>query len=309
MKTIAGLFDSLDHAHAAVRALGDLGLAHSEISLVAHDASGEYGQALNRADWGKTTAPSAGAATGAVLGGLAGLLAGLGALVIPGIGPVLAAGPLGSALTGRVGSAVGAMGGGLLGALAGMGIPETKAQYYAEGVRRGGALVTVRVNDNMENQVQDVMRRHYAVDIERRAEDWRRRGWTGYNPRSEPYTAEQVAEERRAYNVASGAHALGNTALSSNPENASDIMESYRQHHRTIYGTTSHSFEAYRPAYEYGRSLRNDARYRGWGWDRLEPEARREWERRYPNSAWDEFKAAVRHAWEDVKEPAGGERR
>jgi hypothetical protein len=302
MRTIAALFDQMDHAHAAVRDLRDLGISNNEISLVAHDVAGEYGQSLNRADWGKAPAKgdgaAAGAGIGAVLGGLTGLLVGLGALVIPGIGPVLAAGPLGSALAGLVGAGVGAVGGGLagglLGALVDMGIPEEEAHYYAEGVRRGGALVTVRADDTLESQVREVMRRHHAVDVERRAEDWRQRGWTGYNPRSEPYTAQQVAEERKAYTMAAGAGTLGSM---------DDSL--YRSHYQTTYSGTGRSYDLYRPAYDYGRSLRDDTRYRGWTWDRVEPEARRDWERRYPNNAWEDFKAAVRHAWENVKDAVG----
>src|SRR5689334_4327060 len=104
MKTIAGLFDNLDAAHAALRDLRDLGLPSSDVSLVAHDLAGEYGQSLNGADWNNPPAggdaTAAGAGMGAVLGGLAGMLVGLGALIIPGIGPVLAAGPLATVLSG-----------------------------------------------------------------------------------------------------------------------------------------------------------------------------------------------------------------
>jgi hypothetical protein len=312
MRTIAALFDQMDHAHAAVRDLRDLGLSNKDISLVAHDVAGEFGQSLNRGDWGKAPAKgdgaAAGAGIGAVLGGLTGLLVGLGALVIPGIGPVLAAGPLGSALAGLVGAGVGAVGGGLagglLGALVDMGIPEEEAQYYAEGVRRGGALVTARVDDMLESQVRDVMRRHHAVDVERRAEDWRQRGWTGYNPRSEPYTAQQVADERKAYTMAAGASTLSNMATP--PPNAVNMSDAlYRDHYQTNYSSTGRSYDLYRPAYDYGRTLRDDTRYRGWTWDRVEPEARRDWERRYPNNAWEDFKAAVRHAWENVKDAVG----
>jgi hypothetical protein len=106
MKTIAGLFDDLNAAHDAVRDLRDLGLGSSDVSLVAHDVAGQYGQSLNRGDWTAPTqdATATGAGMGAVLGGLAGLVVGLGALVIPGIGPVLAAGPLATVLSGIFGA-------------------------------------------------------------------------------------------------------------------------------------------------------------------------------------------------------------
>src|SRR6185437_13482826 len=86
-----------------------------------------------------------GATTGAVLGGGAGLLAGLGMLAIPGVGPVVAAGWLVATLAGAgAGAAVGAAAGGLVGSLTAAGVPEREAHVYAEGVRRGSSLVTVR---------------------------------------------------------------------------------------------------------------------------------------------------------------------
>jgi hypothetical protein len=284
--------------------------------LVAHDVAGEYGQTLNTGDWKNTTgtgdATAAGAGMGAVLGGLAGMLVGLGALIIPGIGPVLAAGPLATVLSGIIGAGVGAVGGGiaggLIGALVDMGVPEDQAQYYAEGVRRGGVLVTARVPDDQESQVRNVLNRHNAVDVERRANDWRTRGWTGYDPTAQPYTREQVAEERRTYGYGtsgmSGGMSSGMSSgtMSSGMSNTfTDNEAYYRRHYAGTYGATGRDYDAYRPAYEYGQSLRSDPRYRDWDWERVEPEARRDWETRYPNNAWADFKAAVRTAWENVK--------
>src|ERR671920_1144773 len=78
---------------------------------------------------------------GGLIGGTLGLLAGVGALVIPGIGPIVAAGTIASTLAG---AGIGAAAGGLLGALAGMGIPEEEARHFEQGVQSGGILVTVR---------------------------------------------------------------------------------------------------------------------------------------------------------------------
>jgi hypothetical protein len=69
-----------------------------------------------------------------------GLVAGLAALAIPGVGPIIAAGPIFTALTG---AGIGAAAGGLIGALANTGMPEEDARIYAEEVRRGGVLVIV----------------------------------------------------------------------------------------------------------------------------------------------------------------------
>jgi hypothetical protein len=139
---------------------------------------------------------AAGAVTGGVVGGAAGLAASLMGLAIPGIGPIIAAGPIVSLLTG---AGVGAVAGGLIGGLTDMGVSESDAQYYAEAVRRGGALVTVRADDARAERAADIMRAHGAVDIERRAEQWREHGWTGFDENAQPYTTDQIDRERDWY--------------------------------------------------------------------------------------------------------------
>jgi hypothetical protein len=89
-----------------------------------------------------------------------------------------------------VGAGVGAATGGVLGALIGAGIPEEDAHYYAEGVRRGGTLVTVSTDDVSGNTVYNIMRRHHAVDIDERGTQWRESGWDRFNPDAEPITQE-----------------------------------------------------------------------------------------------------------------------
>ena len=139
---------------------------------------------------------AAGAVTGGVVGGAAGLAASLMGLAIPGIGPIIAAGPIVSLLTG---AGVGAVAGGLIGGLTDMGVSETDAAYYAEAVRRGGALVTVRTDDARAERAAEVMRAHGAVDIERRVERWREHGWTGFDGNARPYTPEEIDREREGY--------------------------------------------------------------------------------------------------------------
>lgn len=295
MKTVVGLFDQIEAAHAAVQDLRDLGLPSSAVSLVAHDATGEYGQALtgeaSPAAPAITDATAAGAGMGVVLGGLAGLLVGLGALILPGIGPVLAAGPLAAVLSGLVGAGLGAVGGGLAGGLIGalidLGVPEDQAQYYAEGLRRGGALVTAHVADHQEHAARARLNRHHPVEVERRVAAWRAAGWTGYDPTSPPFSPEQLAAERRAYAPVEAP--------------AVDTEAPYRQHHADIYSETGRDFDDYRPAYAYGQLLFTDPRFLNLDWDELEPEAQRDWEARFPHATWADFKAAVRIAWESVK--------
>jgi uncharacterized protein (TIGR02271 family) len=110
------------------------------------------------------------------VGGILGLVAGAAALTIPGVG-FIAAGPIAAALAG---AGIGAAAGGAIGALMKLGVPEHEAHYYAEGVRRGGTLITVHARtDDMADCAAQVMKRHGAADIEERAEQWKEQGWSG----------------------------------------------------------------------------------------------------------------------------------
>jgi stress response protein YsnF len=195
MKTVVALYDNLTDAHEAVDELVNAGFARNDVSLVAGDATGEYGAYLDEHD-GEDMAEGAatGAVGGAVVGGLAGLLVGLGALAIPGVGPIIAAGPLAATLAG---AGIGAATGGLLGALVEWGIPEAEAGYYAEGVRRGGTLVAARVQDNRVEEAVDILDDFNPVDIDRRADYWRsEEGWEGYDAESEPFTTAELDSYR-----------------------------------------------------------------------------------------------------------------
>lgn len=191
-RTVVALFDSFADANAAVRELVDNGFSRDDISIMANDATGEYGRYISGAGADNTTSGAGvGAGIGAVVGGLGGLLIGIGALAIPGIGPVLAAGPLAAALTGLAGAGAGAVAGGvaggLLGALVDMGIPNENAQYYAEGIRRGGTLVAVRTDDHMSEHARDIMNHHNPADINERVSQWRSQGWSGFDTTAPPY--------------------------------------------------------------------------------------------------------------------------
>jgi uncharacterized protein (TIGR02271 family) len=182
-QTVIGLFDSLHEARRVVQELVDHGFRREDISIVAQ----HEGDVVTEREGDRTSGAAVGAGAGAALGGLGGLLVGLGALAIPGIGPAIAAGPLVSALAG---AGIGAAAGGLIGALTDLGVPEDEAHYYAEGVRRGGALVTVEADDAMADRAADIMTRYGAVDLEERAAQWRQGGWSRFDPAAGPYRAE-----------------------------------------------------------------------------------------------------------------------
>jgi hypothetical protein len=136
-----------------------------------------------------------GAGIGAGVGGAAGLLAGLGLLAIPGLGPVVAAGWLAAT---AVGAAAGAATGGIVGALTGAGVSKEDAPLYAEGVRRGGTLVSARVPDADRDRLDSVLNQS-AVSLKDRSAAWRKSGWQTFDPASKPYGADEVQKERQLY--------------------------------------------------------------------------------------------------------------
>lgn len=132
---------------------------------------------LSRGPMRRRVAPGVGAAVGGIAGGGAALLAGLGIIAIPGIGPLVAAGWLATAMAG---AGAGAVAGGLLGSLTSSGVAESDAHVYAEGVRRGGTIVTVRTEQDRMGLAADIMTAHKPVNTAAREADYRATGWQGY---------------------------------------------------------------------------------------------------------------------------------
>lgn len=183
-KTVVGLMDTPAEAESVVRDLAQsCGCERSDIGLMARgpqsEATGATGATSEHSGSGSEMASGAlkGAGTGAAVGGVLGLVAGAASLTIPGLGPLIAAGPIAAALGG---AGIGAAAGGLIGALSNLGVPEEEAHYYAEGVQRGGTLVTLHArSDDVADCAAEVMRRHGAVDIDQRAAEWKEQGWSG----------------------------------------------------------------------------------------------------------------------------------
>ena len=202
-KTISRLYNSHAEARAAVRDLEAAGVKSSDISILVSNADNAYDERTNsfpdrdldgRDD--RAEGAAAGGGIGATVGGAAGLLAGLGMIAIPGVGPVVAAGWLVAALTG---AAAGGATGGIIGALSQQaGLSKEEAEVYSEGLRRGGAVVSAKVDDADAPRLQSVMDRS-AVRVADRMAAYRQSGWTTFNPTAEPYTRDQVLKERSLY--------------------------------------------------------------------------------------------------------------
>lgn len=152
IRSVTHLYDSYDQATRTVAALEAAGVPSDDISLV-----GNRPQIVEEA----TNGGAMGAGIGAAIGGGAGLLAGIGVLAIPGVGPVVAAGWLVAALAG---AGAGGAAGGLVGSLVEIGATEEQATAYSEGVRRGGTLVTARVDESLVAQTDAIMTRQLPVD-------------------------------------------------------------------------------------------------------------------------------------------------
>jgi hypothetical protein len=195
MKTVTGLFDTYGDATTAVSNLKSAGISDGDISIVSNNGDGHYKEESNAAE-----GAGAGAGVGAVVGGAGGLLAGLGILAIPGVGPVVAAGWLAALAVGAVGgAAVGGATGGIIGALTTSGVPEADAHVYAEGVRRGGTLVTAKVDENRYAEAESILKGANLVDPIARRSAYEQQGWTGFDPALDPYKADQIEQERSRY--------------------------------------------------------------------------------------------------------------
>jgi hypothetical protein len=198
--TVSRLYDNYADAQAAVRGLEAAGIPHSDISIVANNSDNWFStdKKIDRDRDGmddRAEGAGKGAGIGAGIGGTAGLLAGLGLLAIPGLGPVVAAGWLAAT---AVGAAAGAATGGIVGALTEAGISKEDAHVYAEGVRRGGTLVSARVPDADRARLEAVLDRS-AVNLRDRSAAWQKAGWKTFDPASKPYGADEVRKERQLY--------------------------------------------------------------------------------------------------------------
>ncbi len=157
-----GIFANVANAEAAIDGLTMAGFSSEALSVLLSDKDEArlMATANTAADPERATA---GAGVGGVVGGALGLLAGIGVLALPGVGPLIAAGPMMAALAGLgVGGAVG----GFVGALVGMGIPEFEAKLYDGRVKDGGVLLAVHCESSEKiSRAKDVLKAKGAEDI------------------------------------------------------------------------------------------------------------------------------------------------
>jgi hypothetical protein len=202
-KVISKLYPTYERAQQAVRDLEAAGVLSSDISIVSNNSdnwfsnNGSSKRVDRDADGVDDRAEGAGkgAGVGAAVGGAAGLLAGLGLLAIPGVGPVVAAGWL---VATAAGAAAGGLTGGIIGALTQAGVSEEDAHVYAEGVRRGGTLVTARVDDRSAAQFEATLDRSALRTTDLRS-TYSKSGWKTFDPAAKPYSADEVRRERALY--------------------------------------------------------------------------------------------------------------
>jgi hypothetical protein len=166
--TVAATFDDRGDAERAINALKDAGYSGDQIGVALRDRTAQNELVEDTGTKAGEGAVS-GALGGGLLGGIVGFLVGLGALAIPGIGPVVAGGVLASTFglaggTAVAGAGIGAAAGGLVGALVGLGIPEEEAKYHEGHFRSGRTLVTVNAGAGGATEAADILRA-YGGDI------------------------------------------------------------------------------------------------------------------------------------------------
>ncbi|HZK19000.1 MAG TPA: hypothetical protein VFD15_06770 [Clostridia bacterium] len=168
-KTVLGIFDNRQKAERAIKQLRERGF-EKEISVIAKDEGGNVRDTEFAQDFTESDAQASeqmfggddisdGSTTGGVLGGLAGLALGAGAIAIPGIGPIVAAGPIAGMLTGIAG-------GGVAGALVDLGIPEERGQFFEDRVKQGDVLVSVQSDSRKADEAEKLLEELGGSNVE-----------------------------------------------------------------------------------------------------------------------------------------------
>lgn len=156
-KTVIAFYNSRDEAEQSVKQLREKGFKDNEISILARDDEQSSGQDQEMSFQNQNLTD--GTMTGGAIGGLAGLAMGAGALLIPGFGPLIAAGPLAGVLTG-------ALTGGVAGGLVDYGIPEESSRKFEEHLQSGKVLAIIKTDANKAMKAMEIMDRSGGREIE-----------------------------------------------------------------------------------------------------------------------------------------------
>jgi hypothetical protein len=276
---VFGIYPNVSSVEQAVDRLKSAGFRNTDISVLLPENVGNKDLATIKA----TKAPegaAAGAGSGIALGGVLGWLAGIGALAIPGVGPLIAAGPIVGALAGAgAGGAVGA----LTGTLVGMGIPEYEAKRFEGRVKEGGILLSVHSdNSDWTKKAKDILENTGAKDVSSTGE-----------------ASADYAETDRP--VPRGTSTTMGDRSTSSSSGTSEFDSDYRRDFQTRYTGSGYDYSRYEPAYQFGAVCARDARFQNRDWNSIEPDVRRQWEAEHGSSAWDEFKDSIRFGWEKIR--------
>lgn len=172
-RTVSRSYETAADARTAIMRLEAAGVSPDDVSIVGYYA-GEPAEAA-----------AGGAQLGGGIGGAAGILAGLATLPVPGIGPVVAAGWVFGTLA--TGTTAGAAAGSLIGSMTSAGLSDPDANFLAETVRRGGAVVAVRTTDSHVPIIEKIMNGAEAIDAELRRAEYERAGWVRFDEDHGPY--------------------------------------------------------------------------------------------------------------------------
>ncbi len=260
--TTASLFDSFSQVVQAVEILRGCGFSRDEISMVtqkrkAHETSGNPAEPKDAASKQRMILPLE----------LGTFVADSQPRFMKGIGSVVMAGPLAFILMQATDET---QCGDLMDALIDLDLSDEEAASYAEGVRRGGTLLTVSAASYLAERAEDVMLLNGAVDIRQRTLRWQQHGWDTFSPNAEPCTAEEMADERRRQ------------ATERKPGRQWNPYDrDFRSHFYLTYSDGSLPYEAYAPAYRYGYQLASDERYDKKDWCEIEAHALQDWEKQF----------------------------